>query len=209
MGKRNRWIALLLALFVSPIIGMLYLGRGLRALVYLLLTIVLVGLVFPLAAAGYWTVDWSIMPFLIAVVGAVDSYWIARKIQNDPTHFAGPWYSRWYGVIGVCLSFGLVVICSRAFIVELYRITLWAMMPTLLVGDYILVSKSSYGIRMPIAHNLLIRTGEPQRGDVMVFRYPENPRLDYIKRVIGIPGDRVTYRGRELHVNDTLVRTEA
>jgi signal peptidase I len=204
-ARRRPWIAVLLALFVSPVISMLYLGRGQRALGYLLLTVVLVGLVFPLASAGYWPrgIDWSIVALLIAIAGAVDSYRIARRIQND---FSGPWYSRWYGVIGVSLSAVFVVLCIRAFIIEPYRIPSGAMMPTLLIGDFILVNKFDYGVRMPIARSVLIRIGEPQRGDVMVFRYPADPRLDYIKRVVGIPGDRVEYRGKRLYVNDTLTQ---
>jgi signal peptidase I len=204
--KRYRSVAVLLALFVSPVISMLYVGRGQRALVYLLLTVVVIGLIFPLASAGYWPVNWSIAVFLIAIVGAVDSYRIARQHQNE---FSGPWYSRWYGLLGLYLSFAVLAFSTRAFIIEPFRIPSGAMMPTLLIGDYILVNKYIYGIRMPIAHNLLIRVGDPQRGDVMVFRYPDDPRLDYIKRVVGIPGDRVAYRSKQLYVNDTLVQTEA
>jgi signal peptidase I len=75
------------------------------------------------------------------------------------------------------------------------------MIPTLLVGDFILVNKFAYGIRLPIVNRKVIDIGEPQRGDVMVFRYPEDPSLDYIKRVVGVPGDRVTYVNKRLAVN--------
>jgi len=75
------------------------------------------------------------------------------------------------------------------------------MVPTLLVGDFILVNKFTYGIRLPVANKKVIALGDPQRGDVMVFRYPEDPSLDYIKRVVGVPGDRIEYRDKRLTIN--------
>jgi signal peptidase I len=82
------------------------------------------------------------------------------------------------------------------------------MIPTLLVGDYILVSKSSYGVRLPVIHTKVLDTGSPQRGDVIVFRYPEDPSLDYIKRLVGLPGDRVEYRHKRLSINGKLLPVE-
>jgi len=82
------------------------------------------------------------------------------------------------------------------------------MIPTLLVGDFILVSKSSYGVRLPVINTKVVGTGEPKRGDVMVFRYPKNPSLDYIKRVAGVPGDRVEYRNKRLSLNGKLLEVE-
>jgi signal peptidase I len=75
------------------------------------------------------------------------------------------------------------------------------MIPTLLIGDFILVNKYTYGIRLPVANVKFVEINSPRRGDVMVFRYPEDPSLDYIKRVIGIPGDRVEYRNKRLTIN--------
>jgi signal peptidase I len=204
--KRYRSIAVLLAIFASPFIAMLYLGRGWRALTYFLLTVLAMAVVFPLASAGYWPqgVSWAVAPFLVTVVGVVDSYLIARQHQQG---FSGPWYSRWYGVVGVCFSTILVIVGIRSFVIVPYRMPAGSMMPTLLVGDYILVNKYIYGIRLPIVHYKLVQVGEPQRGDLLVFRYPENPRIDYIKRVIGVPGDRITYRGKQLYLNHKLVET--
>jgi signal peptidase I len=79
------------------------------------------------------------------------------------------------------------------------------MVPTLLVGDFILVNKFTYGIRLPVANIKVVDIGSPQRGDVMVFRFPEDPSLDYIKRVVGLPGDRVTYRDKRLSINGEAV----
>ncbi len=101
----------------------------------------------------------------------------------------------------------LVVFILRSFLFEPFRIPSGSMIPTLLVGDLILVNKFSYGIRLPIVNRKVIDVGSPQRGDVMVFRYPVDPSLDYVKRVIGLPGDTVTYRGKRLTVNGMAVDT--
>lgn len=95
----------------------------------------------------------------------------------------------------------LFVLLLRAFVVEPFRIPSGSMMPTLLVGDFILVNKYAYGLRAPVTKNKLVDVGEPARGDVVVFRYPSDPKLDYIKRLVGLPGDRIAYRNKVLYVN--------
>jgi signal peptidase I len=95
----------------------------------------------------------------------------------------------------------LVVFMLRSFLVEPFKIPSGSMIPTLLVGDFILVNKYTYGIRIPVINVKVVDMNQPQRGDVMVFRYPENPSLDYIKRVVGLPGDRITYRHKQIFVN--------
>lgn len=101
----------------------------------------------------------------------------------------------------------LIVFLLRSFLVEPFKIPSSSMVPTLLVGDFILVNKFAYGIRLPVANRKLIDIDTPQRGDVMVFRYPEDPSLDYIKRVVGLPGDRVEYRNKRLSINGRPVPT--
>jgi signal peptidase I len=95
----------------------------------------------------------------------------------------------------------LVVLLVRSFLVEPFRIPSGSMMPTLLVGDFILVNKFAYGLRLPVLNTKFVRIGEPQRGDVVVFRYPNDPSVDYIKRVIGVPGDHIAYYDRTLTIN--------
>ena len=102
----------------------------------------------------------------------------------------------------------LIVFLLRSFLVEPFKIPSGSMIPTLLVGDFILVNKFTYGIRLPVLNKKVMEINLPRRGEVMVFRYPENPTLDYIKRVIGVPGDRVEYRNKRLTINGQLVEVE-
>jgi signal peptidase I len=95
----------------------------------------------------------------------------------------------------------LVILLFRSFLAEPFKIPSGSMMPTLLVGDFILVNKFAYGLRLPVLNTKIFSVGEPKRGDVFVFRYPENPKEDYIKRVVGLPGDEITYRNKTLFVN--------
>lgn len=95
----------------------------------------------------------------------------------------------------------LVVLLLRAFIAEPFRIPSGSMMPTLLVGDFILVNKFTYGLRMPVTKTKFMEVNEPERGDVVVFRWPVNPKLDYIKRLVGLPGDHIRYRDKTLYIN--------
>ena len=95
----------------------------------------------------------------------------------------------------------LVVLLLRAFVAEPFRIPSGSMMPTLLVGDFILVNKFTYGLRMPVTKTKFVNIDEPHRGDVVVFRWPVNPRLDYIKRLVGLPGDHIRYRNKTLYIN--------
>ncbi|MDZ4291117.1 MAG: signal peptidase I [Hydrogenophaga sp.] len=109
-----------------------------------------------------------------------------------------PWWLDWTaGLFPVILA----VFVLRSFLFEPFKIPSGSMIPTLRVGDLILVNKFHYGIRLPVFNTKLIANNEPQRGDVMVFRYPPQPSLDYIKRVVGVPGDEVSYLNKQLSIN--------
>lgn len=99
----------------------------------------------------------------------------------------------------------LIVLILRSFLAEPFRIPSGSMMPTLLVGDFILVNKFTYGIRLPVINKKVLALNEPERGDIVVFRYPKDPSVDYIKRVIGVPGDKIVYDHKKLYVNDKPV----
>lgn len=101
----------------------------------------------------------------------------------------------------------LAVFLIRSFIVEPFKIPSGSMMPTLLAGDFILVNKFSYGLRVPILNKTFFEIDHPQRGDVFVFHYPPDPSIDYIKRVVGLPGDRIAYRDKRLTINGKPIET--
>ena len=103
----------------------------------------------------------------------------------------------------------LVVFLLRSFLVEPFRIPSGSMLPSLLIGDFILVNKYAYGVRLPVINKKVLDVGAPQRGDVMVFRFPGDPSLNYIKRVVGLPGDHIVYKDKKLYVNDTLMEQTA
>jgi signal peptidase I len=117
-----------------------------------------------------------------------------------------PWWLDWTaGLFPVICA----VFLMRSFLFEPFKIPSGSMIPTLLVGDLILVNKFHYGVRLPVINKKIIANHEPQRGDVMVFRYPVNPSLDYIKRVIGVPGDEIAYINKSLTINGKAIEKTA
>ena len=99
----------------------------------------------------------------------------------------------------------ILVLCIRSFLVEPFRIPSASLEPSLLTGDFILVSKFSYGLRLPVLHERVVPLWQPERGDIAVFRWPPDPSVHYVKRVIGLPGDRIDYVDKTLVINDQVV----
>lgn len=157
--------------------------------------------------------DFSAMLVLMtAITGLIyllDVLWWARR-RNALT-LPGFSVQKPNAVIEFCRSFFpviLVVLLLRSFVVEPFRIPSGSMLPTLTVGDFILVNKYTYGLRLPVLHEKFLQVGEPKRGDVAVFRYPPDPSKDYIKRIVGLPGDEIRYEDKVLFINGKRVQTE-
>ena len=135
---------------------------------------------------------------LLVVTGAVAVAARGGLAQRRPEGAQEPWWVE-YGKSFFPVI--LIVFVLRSFLVEPFKIPSGSMVPTLLIGDFILVNKYTYGIRIPIINKKVVEVNSPKRGEVMVFRYPEDPSLDYIKRVIGVPGDRIAWVDKRLYVN--------
>jgi len=99
----------------------------------------------------------------------------------------------------------LIVLILRSFVFEPFKIPSGSMMPTLLIGDFILVNKFDYGIRLPVINNKIVDNNTPVRGDIVVFRYPEDPSIPFIKRIVGLPGDKISYHNKTLYINDISI----
>lgn len=174
--------------------------------------------------AGAWYFEYvegnfALLLFLSTAVTGL--YWVAERLWYLPRRrraaaqlegrpgdpqlaearqrvLAQPWWLDWTaGLFPVILA----VFVLRSFLFEPFKIPSGSMIPTLLVGDLILVNKFTYGLRLPVLNTKLTEGNTPQRGDVMVFRYPPKPSLDYIKRVVGVPGDEVAYLNKKLTIN--------
>ncbi len=132
---------------------------------------------------------------ITGLIWALDSiFWRKKRASGSADPVLVEYSRSFFPVI-------LAVFLIRSFVVEPFKIPSGSMMPTLLAGDFILVNKFTYGLRVPILNNTFIEVGKPERGDVFVFHYPPDPSIDYIKRVIGVPGDRIEYRNKQLFIN--------
>jgi len=142
----------------------------------------------------------TVLTAISGIVVALDKfYWRDRRLKGDDGQETAPGflveYSRSFFPV---LLFVLVI---RSFIFEPFRIPSGSMMPTLVQGDYIFVKKFSYGLRMPVLETKILETGSPERGDVVVFRLPSDPSVNFIKRVVGLPGDKIVYQNHQLTIN--------
>jgi signal peptidase I len=169
---------------------------------------------------GYWLAErFHFRPAREAAAASLESQQAARRAELGKmgiTQVDGnleeaklrllmqPWWLDWTaGLFPVIL----VVFLLRSFLFEPFKIPSGSMLPTLEVGDLILVNKFDYGVRLPVINKKIVDNRDPQRGDVVVFRYPPDPRIDYIKRVVGVPGDEVSYLNKVLAINGQVVPT--
>jgi signal peptidase I len=150
--------------------------------------------------------DFAAVLLLAAVITGLiwlyDARWARKRRTSDvPEPVVVDMARAFFPVI-------VVVFLIRSFWVEPFKIPSGSMKPTLLVGDFILVNKYTYGIRLPVLNRKVVEINAVRRGDVVVFRYPADPSVDYIKRVVGLPGDQVTYRGKRLTINGEQVAVQ-
>ena len=156
-----------------------------------------------------WNFNWDLATILVLLTLGSGLIWLFYKLffansAKDEENLSVPL------VVDLARSLFpvfLIVLLLRSFLVEPFRIPSNSMMPTLLTGDFILVNKFSYGIRLPMFNNKVIEIGEPERGDVVVFRYPDDPSIPYIKRIIALPGDQIEYNdtNKMLYINNEPV----
>ena len=145
-----------------------------------------------------------LLTFASGIIWGVDSLFFARARKASATGEERPEpvivdYAR------SLFPVFLIVLVLRSFIIEPFRIPSASMMPTLLRGDFILVNKYDYGVRLPVLNTKVFGAGKPERGDVVVFRYPEDPAIPFIKRVVGVPGDHLQYKDKSLTLNGVEV----
>lgn len=159
--------------------------------------------------------DFSVVFVALAVltggIWAIDAWLLAPRRKAARSAGGGEGEPREPVIVEYARSFFpiiLIVFLFRSFLFEPFRIPSSSMLPTLRVGDFILVNKFTYGLRMPILGYTLLPLGEPERGDVVVFRLPSEPSKHYIKRLVGLPGDRIVYRDKRLVINGEPVSVE-
>lgn len=145
-----------------------------------------------------------ILFILTALTGAL---WAFNRFYARHHRAPGAPSPRWVEWGANFFSIFLLVFCLRSFVAEPFRIPSGSMIPTLLEGDFILVNKYTYGIRLPVIDRKIIDINEPRRGDIMVFRHPPKPTDNYIKRVVGLPGDKVEYVDKRLSINGEAIES--
>jgi len=173
--------------------------------------------------AVYFSITLVFITFLTGIVWAIDKFYLAPKrqlklisTQNNQNATISEDITKKLvepsAFVDTCVQIFPViafVLILRSFLYEPFQIPSGSMMPTLLDGDFILVNKYNYGLRDPIVRHKFLTNGLPERGDVVVFKYPVNPNIDFIKRVIGLPGDRIIYRNKLLYIKKACEETDS
>lgn len=201
-NKPNKWLAGLIALLLSPPFGLLYTAKLRWALVYF------IGLV--LVAIAYFRSGGSgsfgfLFP-MITLVGVIHAFFAAMRY---PAELRRPLYSRLHGLLSILLLLITLLVLVRAFLFEPFRVASGSMLPTFEVGKHVIASKWGYGNSS--AYGITLRKGKVsalvKRGDVLVFVFPaSNERLEYLMRVVGLPGDVIDYKAKSLSINGQPAR---
>jgi signal peptidase I len=199
--KPKKWIAAVLGLLIQPA-GMLYVARpGWAGAYFALAAIIVLGNMFVLRdreLAG------DAIVLLVAIICAIHAYRLAR----DYRALKRPWYSRWYGLVGIVAAFAALAFGARAFLFEPFRFPSESMAPSIEPRAHLIVKKWGYGNYGTYGIHA-VRTGMSsglQRGDIVVFEYPEDTSLSYAKRIVGLPGDRISYYNKRLKINDEEIQ---
>jgi len=140
----------------------------------------------------------TVLTLVTAVFWLIERFYFRRRHGDEK---APQGAHKTVEVVGSLFPVLVLVLVFRSFLFEPFKIPSGSMIPTLWIGDFIVVNKYAYGVRLPVLNSKIIETGEPERGDVIVFRFPEDERINYIKRVVGLPGDSVTYRDKQVYIN--------
>jgi signal peptidase I len=198
--KPSKWTAGVLGLLIQPA-GMLYVARPGWAATYLALVLIIaLGNMFVLRDGD---LAGNAIALLVAIICAIHAYRLAR----DSRVLRRPWYSRWYGLAGIIAAFAVLALGTRAFLFEPLRFTSGSMTPSIEPRALLIVEKWGYGNYRTYGIHFM-RTGmssEVRRGDIVAFEYPEDRTLSHAQRVVGIPGDRISYYNKRLKVNDQEV----
>ena len=137
-----------------------------------------------------------ILSLITGLVSLIDRYWLSkRRPQGQPT-------PKWIEQIKSFFPVFITVLLLRSFLIEPFRIPSGSLEPSLLVGDFVAVNKFAYGFKLPVIEKKIIPVSLPKTGEISVFRWPPNPTYDYIKRVIGVPGDHIIYKNKILTINN-------
>ena len=199
--KPKKWIAAVLGLLIQPA-GMLYVARpGWAGAYFALAAIIVLGNMLVLRdreLAG------DAIVLLVAIICAIHAYRLAR----DYRALKRPWYSRWYGLVGIVAAFAALAFGVRAFLFEPFRFPSESMAPSIEPRAHLIVKKWGYGNYGTYGIHA-VRTGMSsglQRGDIVVFERPEDTSLSYAKRIVGLPGDRISYYNKRLKINDEEIQ---
>ena len=199
--KPKKWTAAVLGLLVQPV-GMLYVARPGWAAAYLALAAIIALGNMSMLRGRELAGDAILL--LVAVICAIHAYRLAR----DYREVKRPWYSRWYGLVVIVAAFAALAFGARAFLFEPFRFPSESMAPSIEPRAHLIVKKWGYGNYGTYGIHVA-RTGMSsalQRGDIVVFEYPADPSLSYVRRLVGLPGDRISYYNKRLKINDEEIR---